>query len=63
MKETKGMCLSFAIAWPISAPPQNEVKIAAGKLFFSRTSATSLVVAIVIRGVVGAPFLQSCHKK
>lgn len=36
--------------------------MAVGKLFFSSTSATSLVIAIVIKGVVGAPFLQSCHK-
>jgi hypothetical protein len=33
------------------------VKMAPGKLFFSKTSATSLVIAIVINGVVGAPFL------
>jgi hypothetical protein len=31
--------------------------MAPGKLFFSKTSATSLVIAIVINGVVGAPFL------
>ena len=53
------MRLSFAIASPISAPPQNDVKIAPGKLFFSKTPATSFVIAMVIKGVVGAPFLQS----
>lgn len=52
------MRLSLAIASPISAPPQNEVKIAPGKLFFSKTPATSFVIAMVTKGVVGAPFLQ-----
>lgn len=61
VNETRGMRLSFAIAWPISAPPQKEVKIAPGKLFFSRTPATIFVIAIVIKGVVGAPFLRFCH--
>lgn len=58
VKETSAMRASFAIAWPISAPPQKEVNIAPGKLFFSKTSATSFVTAIVINGVVGAPFLK-----
>lgn len=58
VNETRGIRGSLAIAWPISAPPQNEVNIAPGKLFFSRTSATSFVTAIVTNGVVGAPFLQ-----
>jgi hypothetical protein len=58
VNETKGILVSRAIAWPISAPPQNAVKIALGKLFFSNTLATILVIAIVINGVVGAPFLQ-----
>lgn len=57
VKDTKGMRVSFAIASPISAPPHMAVKMAPGKLFFSKTSATSLVIAIVINGVVGAPFL------
>lgn len=58
VNETKGILVSRAIAWPISAPPQKAVKIALGKLFFSNTLATILVIAIVINGVVGAPFLQ-----
>lgn len=57
VNETKGIRLSFAIACPISAPPQKDVKIAPGKLFFSRTPATNFVIAMVIKGVVGAPFL------
>jgi hypothetical protein len=57
VKETREMRVSLAIAWPISAPPQKDVKIAGGKLFFSNTPATSLVIAMVIKGVVGAPFL------
>lgn len=57
VNDTKGMRLSLAIASPISAPPHMAVKMAPGKLFFSKTSATSLVIAIVINGVVGAPFL------
>lgn len=59
VKDTKGMRVSLAIASPISAPPHMAVKMAPGKLFFSKTSATSLVIAIVISGVVGAPFLWS----
>lgn len=58
VNETRGMRVSFAIASPISAPPQKEVKMAPGKLFFFRTSDTSFVIAIVIKGVVGAPFLS-----
>jgi hypothetical protein len=58
VNETKGILVSTAIAWPISVPPQKAVKIAPGKLFFSNTLATILVIAIVISGVVGAPFLQ-----
>lgn len=58
MNETRTIRLSLAIARPISAPPQKDVKIAPGKLFFSRTPATSSVIATVINGVVGAPFLQ-----
>lgn len=57
VNETRGIRVSQAIAWPISAPPQNDVKIAPGKLFFSRTPATISVIAIVTNGVVGAPFL------
>lgn len=57
VNETKGTLSSAAIAWPTSAPPQNAVKMALGKLFFSSTPATILVMAIVISGVVGAPFL------
>jgi hypothetical protein len=57
VNETK--VVSRAIAWPISVPPQKAVKIAPGKLFFSNTLATILVMAIVISGVVGAPFLKS----
>lgn len=57
VNETRDIRASRAIAWPISAPPQNEVNIAPGKLFFSKTPATSSVIAIVINGVVGAPFL------
>lgn len=57
VNETSGMRLSFDIACPISAPPQKEVNIAPGNLFLSRTSDISFVIAIVINGVVGAPFL------
>lgn len=57
VNETRGMRVSFAIARPISAPPQKEVNIAPGNLFLSRTSAISFVTAIVTNGVVGAPFL------
>lgn len=57
VNETSAMRVSFAIASPIAAPPQKEVNIARGKLFFSKTSATSFVTAIVTNGVVGAPFL------
>jgi hypothetical protein len=57
VNETKGILMSRAIAWPISVPPQKDVKIAPGKLFFSNTLATIFVIAIVISGVVGAPFL------
>lgn len=57
------MRLSFAIACPISVPPQKAVKIAPGKLFFANTPAISLVIAMVIKGVVGAPFLQSQQRK
>lgn len=57
MKETRGIRVSFAIASPISAPPQKAVKIEPGKLFFSNTLATILVIAMVTNGVVGAPFL------
>lgn len=63
VNETKGMRTSFDMAWPTSAPPQNAVKIAPGKLFFSKTPAISFVIAIVANGVVGAPFLSSCHAK
>jgi hypothetical protein len=59
VNETKGILVSREIAWPISVPPQKAVKIAPGKLFFSNTLATILVMAIVISGVVGAPFLKS----
>ena len=58
VNETKGIRVSRAIAWPISAPPQNDVNIAPGKLFLSKTPATISLIAIVINGVVGAPFLQ-----
>lgn len=58
VNETKGILVSREIAWPMSAPPQNAVKIEPGKLFLSNTLATILVIAIVINGVVGAPFLQ-----
>lgn len=58
VNDTRGIRVSWAIASPISAPPQNEVKIAPGKLFFSKTWETILVIAIVTNGVVGAPFLQ-----
>lgn len=57
VNETRGIRVSFDMASPISAPPQKEVNIPPGKLFFSRTSATSFVTAMVISGVVGAPFL------
>lgn len=56
VNETRGIRVSLAIASPISAPPQNEVKIEPGKLFFSRILATNFVIAMVINGVVGAPF-------
>lgn len=58
VNETRGIRVSFAIAWPIAVPPQNEVKIPPGRLFFSRTPATTFVIAIVTKGVVGAPFLS-----
>lgn len=58
VKETSWMRLSLAIAWPMSAPPQKAVNIAPGKLFLSKTSPTIFVIAIVIKGVVGAPFLS-----
>jgi hypothetical protein len=57
VNETNGMRVSFDIASPISAPPQKDVNIAPGNLFFSRTSDISFVTEIVINGVVGAPFL------
>lgn len=61
MNETSGMRVSFDMASPISEPPQKEVNIAPGKLFFSRTSATRFVTAMVTSGVVGAPFLKYVH--
>jgi len=46
------------MALPISAPPQTQVKMPPGSLFLSNTSAMTLVVARVTKGVVGAPFLH-----
>lgn len=57
VNDTRGILVSLEIASPMLDPPQNAVKIAAGRSFFSRTSATNFVIAIVINGVVGAPFL------
>lgn len=58
VNETSGMRLSSAIAWPIGAPPQKEVKIAPGKLLFFKTPATNFVIAMVTKGVVREPFLR-----
>lgn len=57
VNETRGIRSSFAMALPISAPPQTHVKMAPGSLFFSSTSAMIFVVANVTSVVVGAPFL------
>jgi hypothetical protein len=57
VKDTRGIRVSFAMASPISAPPHTQVKIAPGSPFLSKTSAMSRVVAMLIKGVDGAPFL------
>lgn len=59
VNETSGIRASFAMALPISAPPQTQVKMPPGSLFLSNTSAMILVVAKVTKGVVGAPFLHN----
>ena len=67
VKDTRGILLSCAMAFPISAPPQHNVDTAVGKLFFSKTDATIFVTATDTKGVVGAPFHnmvspQTCNK-
>lgn len=56
MKETKGIRRSVTIASPISDPPQIIEQIPPGRLFFSNTDDTILVVARVTRDVLVAPF-------
>ena len=51
------MFLSLAMVSPISAPPHTLVQTAAGMLFSSRTLAMIFDMAILERGVLGAPFL------
>lgn len=50
------MLVSAAIAFPISAPPQQRLAMAPGNLLFSKTSAIILIVAIDTKGVVSALF-------
>ena len=56
VKETSFSLLSAAMARPTSVPPWQRAEMAPGRLFLSSTSATTLVMATEVRGVVGAPF-------
>ena len=44
------------MAYPISAPPTQQVTIPFGKLFFSKTSIIIFIVAIVINAELGPGF-------
>ncbi len=56
VKEMRGRRLSCDMALPTSAPPQTKLHTAVGRLLFSSTFVTILVVAILHSGVDGAPF-------
>ena len=56
VKETSFSLWSAAMACPTSVPAWQRLEMAPGRPFLSRTSATTLVMATEVRGVVGAPF-------
>jgi hypothetical protein len=56
VKDKRGTLLSLAIASPISAPPHTVVQTAGETELAASTSWTTLVTAIEVRGVEGAPF-------
>jgi len=58
VNETSGILLSSLIDFPISVPPQIKDDKPPGKEFRVNTRSTIFVVAILVKGVVGAPFLN-----
>ncbi len=58
VNETSGILLSSQIDFPISVPPQINDDKPPGNEFRVKTRSTIFVVAILVNGVVGAPFLD-----